>query len=212
MAAPPPPAPPDREGPHAVVVAIGALTAGAVTTVVVFFVGRFLLGVLSAHWPWIVAVVVAVSVLALVAAVLLAAERHQARLREERLRELAHLERVDVMTGLQFEELTADLLCRDGFRAVEVIGRAGDRGVDVTALTDGGAKIAIQCKRQKKPVGADRVRNLIGAINSSYRDHIGVLVTNNTFTRQARAEAEGHLVLIGRDELARWMDDTPLTL
>ncbi|MFC5744533.1 restriction endonuclease [Actinomadura rugatobispora] len=204
MAAPPP----ARSGPHVVVVAGGALVAGALAMTVVFVVAPLV----AEYWPWIVGVLTVALLLAAGGAVLLVMERRERRRRAERLRELAHLERVDVMTGAQFEELTAELLRRDGFRAVQVVGRAGDRGVDVTALTGDGVKVAVQCKRQQKTVGADRVRNLIGAVHSTYRGHVGVLVTNSTFTRHALDEADGTLVLVDRDALARWMDGEPLAL
>lgn len=203
---------PKNDSVHAVIryvaIAVVSLIAGGACTGMVYLLIR----VVSAYWPWIVAAVAIAFFLLLVGAIFIAAERHNARLREERLRAIANLERVDVMTGFEFEDLIAELLRRDGYGSVRVVGRAGDRGVDVTALSPDGRKVAVQCKRQQKTVGADRIRNLIGAVHGSYTGHIGVLITSSTFTKPALAEAEGSLILVDRNDLVRWMDGDALLL
>ncbi len=189
---------------RAAAVAGTALAAGTATALVILIV--------SAYWPWIVGGLSVGLVLFLAALVFRAMARQEAEQHAARLREIANLESVDVMTGPEFENLTALLLRRDGYRSVEVVGRAGDRGVDVVAVAADGRRIAVQCKRQKKTVGSDRVRNLIGALHSGYAGHVGVLVTSSTFTKPAIAEAAGHLILLDRDRLASWMDENPLTI
>lgn len=189
-------------------IALGALLAGGVCAGVAYLVFRLVV----AYWPWIVTALAIAAFLLITGAVLTAVERHKARVREEQLRAIANLERVDAMTGPQFEDLVARLLERDGYRSVQVVGRAGDRGVDVTAVCPDGRRIAVQCKRQKKTVGSDRVRNLIGAVHGTYTGHVGVLVTSSTFTRPALAEADGRLVLVDRTTLVRWMDGEGLSL
>ena len=132
---------------------------------------------------------------------------YEADLRERRLREIAHLDQVDGMTGTQFENLIAELLRRDGLRGVQVIGKSGDQGVDVIATTPHGRKLAIQCKRQNQTVRADRIRNLIGAVHCAYAGYQGVLITSNRFTAPAAEEGrQGQIIMIDRDTLARWMD------
>lgn len=199
---------PVSRGPHVAVLAGGALIAGLVVGVV----GTLLVRLVIAYWQWVVALLVLGVVAAVAMAVAVVRQRRAERERERRLREIAHLERVDVMTGEEFEELTAELLRRDGFHSVRVVGRAGDRGVDVLARSPDGRDVAVQCKRQKNKVTADRVRNLIGALQVTYPGHLGVLVTNNGFTAQAIEEATGRLLLVDRDHLARWMDGEPLPL
>ncbi|GAA4607843.1 hypothetical protein GCM10023195_30160 [Actinoallomurus liliacearum] len=188
--------------------ALGALIAGGACAGLLYLLVRFV----AAYWPWIVTVAAIALVLLVAGLVTTAVRRHQARMREEQLRAIANLNRVDVMTGAQFEDLVARLLERDGYRSVQVVGRAGDRGVDVTAFSPDGRRVAVQCKRQKKTVGSDRIRNLIGAVHGGYAGHVGVLVTSSTFTRPALAEADGRLVLVDRNDLVRWMDGEGLIL
>jgi len=199
---------PVSRGPHVAVLAGGALIAGLVAGVV----GTLLVRLVIVYWRWVVALLVLGVVAAVAMAVAVVRQRRAERERERRLREIAHLERVDVMTGEEFEELTAELLRRDGFRSVQVVGRTGDRGVDVLATTPDGRDVAVQCKRQKKKVDADRVRNLIGALQVTYPGRLGVLVTNNDFTAPAVEEAAGRLLLVDRARLARWMDGDLLPL
>lgn len=183
--------------------ALGVALAWPIATMIRF---------VAAYWQWIVGAIVVLIVLAVLGSVAAGIEAHKAQVERQRLREIAHLERVDTMTGPQFEELVAALLRRDGYRHVTIVGRSGDRGVDITARTPDGRKIAVQCKRQSRTVGADRVRNLIGAVHSSYTGHVGVLVTSNTFTAPALDECGDRLVLIDRDRLARWMDGDALII
>ncbi|MCP2334719.1 restriction endonuclease [Actinomadura rupiterrae] len=183
-------------------VALGGLAAGVAVPALGFLVWFY--------WREVLGLLVVAALVSGVAFLTVTNRRRVERERAAELRGLARLERVDVMSGDQFEELTARLLERDDFRRVEVVGRAGDRGVDVLALAPDGRELAVQCKRQARAVTADRVRNLIGAVHSTYAGRVGVLVTNNHFTAQARDEARGRLVLVDRDDLARWMDGEPL--
>lgn len=189
-------------------IATGGLGAGAVFVWLLLGV----IGFARSHWPWILGALIGAVVLLGIGTTAVAMRAGARRFREQRLREIAHLADVDAMTGSQFEHLVAELLRRDGYRSVEVVGRTGDRGVDVTARSRDGRRIAVQCKRQSRPVGADRVRNLIGAVHSSYSGHVGVLVTSTTFTGPARSESQDRLVLVGRDQLAAWMDGAALDL
>ncbi|MEV4799293.1 restriction endonuclease [Nonomuraea sp. NPDC049421] len=120
----------------------------------------------------------------------------------------AELERVDRLTGRAFEHLVAERMIADGFRQVRERGGAGDGGVDITAVAPGHGRIAVQCKRYAKTVGAPDVRNFLGALANTFAGHKGVLVTTSTLTRQARQEALGArepLILVERDHLADWL-------
>ncbi|HEX2315366.1 MAG TPA: restriction endonuclease [Thermomonospora sp.] len=161
------------------------------------------------------AATVAVLVVLLGAAVAasVAYQRHTARRRRALFEANCHLERIDLMTGAQFEHHVAELLRRDGFRAVQVVGRTADRGVDVTARAPDGALVAVQCKRWKNNVGAQEVRNFIGALGATYRGHRGVFIASSLFTAQAREEASLAAVhLIDRPHLGRWLTGEPLSL
>ncbi|MER6946736.1 restriction endonuclease [Nonomuraea sp. NPDC000554] len=128
-----------------------------------------------------------------------------------RLRFLAanvELEKVDRMTGTQFEHLIAVRMISDGFRQVRERGRSGDGGVDITAVAPGGVRYAVRCKRYSKSVGAPEVRNFLGALANTFAGHTGVLVTSGRLTRQAREEAlsaRQPLLVVERDRLADWL-------
>ncbi|MGW0806605.1 restriction endonuclease [Nonomuraea sp. NPDC002799] len=120
----------------------------------------------------------------------------------------AELEKVDVLTGTQFEHLVAERMIVEGFRRVKERGRSGDGGVDITAVAPGGTPYAIQCKRYSRTVGAPEVRNFLGALANTFAGHTGVLVTSGRLTRQARTEAlnaRQALVLVERERLADWL-------
>jgi restriction system protein len=206
------PDPPVNSTLRHVALAAGALVSGTLFSVVTYVIVRAAVAFITTYWPWLVAAFVVGSLLLLAGTLIVAAEKHNARLREEQLRDIANLRSVDLMTGPEFELLVAALLRRDGYRSVQVVGRTGDRGVDVTAQSHDGRNIAVQCKRQKKTVSSDRVRNLIGALHASYRGHMGVLVTSSGFTKPALAEGDGHLIFLDRHALARWMDGETLML
>ena len=118
------------------------------------------------------------------------------------------LEKIDRMSGSQFEHLVAERMIADGFRQVRERGRSGDGGVDITAVASGHGKYAVQCKRYSRTVGAPEVRNFLGALANTFAGHTGVLVTSGRLTRQARLEALGArqpLILVERDRLADWL-------
>ncbi|MFF5212744.1 restriction endonuclease [Streptosporangium sp. NPDC000396] len=172
--------------------------------------GRLLLSFASAYWPYLVAV----TVLALVATVafLLLKARAVTRRQQEWLAAHQELSRVDQLSGPDFEKLTAALLRRDGFRDVREVGRTADRGVDVIAIGPGGQRFAFQCKRYTGTVGSPEVRNFLGALAHTFAGHTGILVTSSRLTRHALAEAlAAKLILVQRDQLASWLQGTPLT-
>ena len=55
------------------------------------------------------------------------------------------------MSGREFEHFMADLFRMAGYK-VDVVGGAGDQGVDLL-LKEGRKRIAVQCKKDGKPVG-----------------------------------------------------------
>ncbi|WP_084958899.1 restriction endonuclease [Thermoactinospora rubra] len=152
-------------------------------------------------WMALVAGIALVAALAAVA--VLAARRLGAAYRREALAR-AGLDRLDPR---RFEELTAELLRRDGFRGVRVVGGRGDGGVDVVGVAPGGRPYAIQCKYYTRPVGPGEVRDLVGALRARpYRDHQGVLVTTHRLSAQAARTAREHgLIVVDRDRLADWL-------
>jgi HJR/Mrr/RecB family endonuclease len=55
------------------------------------------------------------------------------------------------MSGREFEHFMADLFRTAGYK-VDVVGGAGDQGVDLL-LKEGRKRIAVQCKKYGRPVG-----------------------------------------------------------
>ena len=101
---------------------------------------------------------------------------------------------------LGFEKYTGELLKANGFTKVEVTQCSGDFGVDVIAYKDD-IKYAIQCKKYSSPVGVKAVQEVIGS-KSMNGCHVAVVLTNNTFTKQAIELAEKNNVLLwNRDKL-----------
>jgi Tfp pilus assembly protein PilP len=87
--------------------ASGSLVAGAVGMWLLVTVLRVLIHFVQHNWPWLVGVLVLVTVIAGGLAVLNDLAEYEAEQREERLRTIATFDRVDVMTGAEFEELIA---------------------------------------------------------------------------------------------------------
>jgi restriction endonuclease Mrr len=111
------------------------------------------------------------------------------RAHEGRVRE-ALLDYMHEMDPSAFERLVGLVLVGLGYRDVEVTGRTGDRGIDVTAEYDlhGASSIPtiVQAKRWSGSVGGDTVRELRGAMTVSQR---GLLVITSRFTKEALIEA-----------------------
>lgn len=167
----------------------------------VIFVVPLALDFLRSAWMPLVGGVVALGVVlgvgVLVVRRLGAAYRKDALVR-------AGLDRLDPR---RFEELTAELLRRDGFRKVRVIGGAGDGGVDVLGVSPDGQAYALQCKYYSRHVGPGDVRDFVGALQArAYQAHQGVLVTSHYLSAQATRTAQEHdMVVVDRDRLADWL-------
>ena len=116
----------------------------------------------------------------------------------------ADISSIDGMEGHDFEYFCADLLRRDGFSEVSVTKGSGDQGVDVLA-TKGGIKYAIQCKNYASALGNTPVQE-VNAGKTFYNCHVGVVMTNSTFTPGAISLANATGVLLwDRSTLAELM-------
>lgn len=115
------------------------------------------------------------------------------------------MEKVDAMEGHEFEYFVADLLEKLGYENVSVTRGSGDQGVDVLAELNG-IKYAIQCKNYSSALGNTPVQE-VSAGKEFYGCHVGVVVTNNYFTKGGRELAERvKVILWDRDKLAEMMD------
>ena len=100
------------------------------------------------------------------------------------------IEALKKMEPAAFERLSTRILKEAGFRKVEVLGRAGDGGIDGVGLYKMSLvsfPIYFQCKRYAGSVGAGVVRDFRGAMAG--RGDKGLIITTGTFTPAARAEA-----------------------
>lgn len=97
-------------------------------------------------------------------------------------------------TGAEFEEYCAGLLKRNGFREVQLTRASGDFGVDIFAKKDG-VTWAFQCKCYDKPVGIRAVQEIYSG-RDFYRCMVGVVITNNTYTKAAKELAQAHKILL----------------
>lgn len=101
---------------------------------------------------------------------------------------------IDGMDGHAFEHFCAELLKKNGFFDVSVTRGSGDQGVDVIAIKDG-IKYAVQCKCYTSVLGNTPVQE-VNAGKIFYNCHVGVVMTNSTFTKSAvdLARATGTLL------------------
>ena len=109
---------------------------------------------------------------------------------------------VDGMDGHEFEHFCADILKKNGFIDVSVTPGSGDQGVDILATKDG-IKYAIQCKNYTSSLSNTPVQE-VSAGRIFYNCHIGVVLTNSTFTPGAVSLAQATGVLLwDRSTLAK---------
>ncbi|KOG86786.1 restriction endonuclease [Streptomyces varsoviensis] len=143
------------------------------------------------------------------------ASAERARLAEQaRVQALRSMEAVWTLGDREFEEYVAELCRRDGCTQVQRVGGANDLGADVTGRLPDGRKLVVQCKRYAKhrTVGSPDLQKFNGTARDEHRADTPLFVASCKFTKQARAfAARHHLVLIDVDLLGFWHSGTPLT-
>ena len=84
------------------------------------------------------------------------------------------------------------MLRESGLTSVEVTGKAGDGGIDGKGVVRLGGLLSFhvifQCKRYQGSISPSVVRDFRGAMVG--RADKGLLITNGSFTREARREAK----------------------
>ncbi|ALC25095.1 restriction endonuclease [Streptomyces pristinaespiralis] len=154
------------------------------------------------------------------AAILVRAGRREAEAEKVRLAEQARVQAVRSMEAVwgmgdrEFEEYVADLCRRDGCTEVRRVGGANDLGADVMGRLPDGRKIVVQCKRYAKhrTVGSPDLRKFNGTARSEHGADVPLFVASCKFTKQARAFAARHdLVVVDVDLLGFWNSGTALT-
>lgn len=115
---------------------------------------------------------------------------------------------LDRISGRQFESLCRRLVAALNFR-VNLTLASHDNGIDLIAVENAPLRrpetYVIQCKRQASSVGVGPVRELDSVVGH-HGAKLGILITNNTFSQQAKVWAEGKpLDLIDGDQLRALM-------
>jgi len=90
---------------------------------------------------------------------------------------------INGMDGRTFEKFCANLLELIGFQNVKVTASSGNQGINILALR-GGVKYAIQCKSYTSPLGNTAIQEVYAG-KTFYDCHVGVVMTNSTFTAGA---------------------------
>ena len=161
-----------------------------------FGLGLFLIAVVCVlmreHWPWLVGA----AALVVIAWIWWWVARRSVAL------EIAE---VDAMSGQQFERFLVRLFRELGYGVRHVGGGGGDFGADLV-VERGGVRIAVQAKNYESgKVGNEAVQQAIAG--ATYYDcQQAMVVTNSSFTRAARQQAERSTIpvtLWGRRQLER---------
>ena len=107
------------------------------------------------------------------------------------------------LSPVEFEEMVVEWFKILGYNAKRT-GRSGDHGVDVVA-TKNGAKWIVQCKRWRKPVGENIVRDFYGTLQHEKAVE-GAIIAVSGFSRPAREWAKGKPIRLinGEEFLKRW--------
>lgn len=87
-------------------------------------------------------------------------------------------------TPYEYEQYVGSLLTYKGYKNVQVTPKSGDYGADIICKDKKGNKYAVQCKMYSKPVGYKAVEEVLGAMHY-YNCNRAIVVTNNTYTKQA---------------------------
>ncbi|MET8539493.1 restriction endonuclease [Kitasatospora sp. NPDC004799] len=158
------------------------------------------------HWP----VLAALAAATLVGATAWWMRLHSAdRARTARLAGLRlTLSNIDALDDQQFEFALRDLLVRDGWTARQV-GRQGDQAADVIGRHPALGRIVLQAKHTTvgAKVGSPVMYQVKGTAGPVHGADIAVVVTNGSFTRDARSWGDKHQVRwVDRDRLRLWAE------
>lgn len=93
-----------------------------------------------------------------------------------------------VKNGKDFERKCANLLARLYFK-LNVVGKAGDQGVDLRGIWELPSAhtlpIVAQCKTANKKIGPVRIRELEGVLHREPAHSIALLISNNPLSSDA---------------------------
>ena len=124
-------------------------------------------------------------------------EAREARLQKEDTPSVSamqfEIDRIDLMTGIEFEGFCGDILKCMGY-LVSYTPATGDRGIDIIAEKDG-RKLGVQTKRYVKKVGISAVQEVVaGKLYHKVDDML--VITNSYFTPHAVELAQINKVIL----------------
>ncbi|WP_200840508.1 restriction endonuclease, partial [Geminicoccus flavidas] len=120
--------------------------------------------------------------------------------RQKRTKALGSLKPGRKLSGRDFEQFCMEELRKQDWRA-RVTGASGDQGADIIAEHKGKA-VVFQCKYHSAPIGNKAVQE-VAAARQHYQAHAACVVSNQGYTRAARAlAATNNVFLIHYSELA----------
>ncbi|WTL28850.1 restriction endonuclease [Streptomyces sp. NBC_01498] len=123
------------------------------------------------------------------------------------------LAEVDAMSWQEFERYVADLCRRDGCTDVEVSGRSGDLGADVTGFLPDGRRLVVQCKHYAphRYVPSGDMQKFVGTAWLHHEADVAVFAATCPFSKAALDLAVRHGILaVHRDLLGQWNTGTRL--
>lgn len=108
---------------------------------------------------------------------------------------------VDKMTGEEFEEFLELHFKKEGYKTY-LTPKTGDYGADLV-VKKGREKIVVQAKRWNQNVGVEAVQQAVASIKY-YKAHRAMVITNSSFTENARNLAKANNVtLIDRKDILK---------
>lgn len=111
----------------------------------------------------------------------------------------------DSMSGKEFELYCQNRFVEYGCDVIQTPS-TGDKGADLIVDIDG-LRIAVQCKRNKRPVGNRAIQEVFSATALYYADH-GAVVSNAGFTPAARDAARAHNIsLITHEQISEFVNE-----
>jgi DNA segregation ATPase FtsK/SpoIIIE-like protein len=112
------------------------------------------------------------------------------------------MEIIDSLNGLQFESYVADLLKKLNYENVTVTPASGDFGIDILCEKND-VKYAIQCKNYNGMLDSKPIQEANSG-KQYYNCHVGIVITNNYFTKHAQELAKSNGILLwDRDKLRK---------
>jgi len=189
-----------EQSPADILINIGVLLIFGMSYVPEYLRGKYFSGPAAASLGWI-----AMGIdLALVLIVVFVIDRINSDYNQ---RKLMTVDNLQTLSPSEFEQYVAGVFAAKGFRT-SVSGRTGDGGVDIN-LEKGDLKAIVQCKRYRRSVGVEEIREFSDVANRAEAQR-AYFVTTSEFTSAAVGWARDNpkIKLIDNHALYSLMQDS----